>query len=64
MTVPPIIETTTDIGLKKALDGEVGSPHARAVSRGVGATGQDEEGKLGGAEDGGGVPRERGIPPT
>ena len=65
MTVPPIIETTTDIGLKKAPpDGEVGSPHARAVSRGVGKMGQDEDGKVGGAGDGGGGDAEKGDPPS
>ena len=53
MVVPPIVETTTEIGLKKVEDEEVGSSPARAVSRGVGARGQDEEGKIGGAEDSG-----------
>ena len=44
VVVPPIVETTTEIGLKKVADGEVGSSPAHAVSRGVGARGQDEEG--------------------
>ena len=41
----------------------MGSPHARAVSRGVGEMGQDEEGKLGGAGDGGVGAAEKGDPP-
>ena len=62
--VPRIVETTTEIGLKKAADGEVGSSPARAVSRGVGATGQDKEGKIGGAEDGGVGDAGEGDPPN
>ena len=58
----PIIEITTDIGLKKLPDGEVGSPHAHTISPGVREMGEDKEGKLGGFGNGGVGAAEKGDP--
>ena len=63
MTVPPIIESTTDIGLKTLPDREVGSPHAHAVRCGVREMGEDKEGKLGGVGDCGVGPAGKGVIP-